>query len=119
MRCRGIVNVSFPGCSADALLLLLDAADIDCSTGSACSAGVALPSHVLLAMGSGEAEARSSLRFSLGNTSTASVTSTPSRRRCRRCLQGPPGRSRCLRKLESLSRGRCRSRVSRRWERIH
>jgi cysteine desulfurase len=67
----GIVNVSFPGCSADALLLLLDAADIDCSTGSACSAGVAQPSHVLLAMGSGEAEARSSLRFSLGHTSTA------------------------------------------------
>jgi cysteine desulfurase len=67
----GIVNVSFPGCSADALLLLLDAADIDCSTGSACSAGVAQPSHVLLAMGGGEAEARSSLRFSLGHTSTA------------------------------------------------
>lgn len=67
----GIVNVSFPGCSADALLLLLDAAGIDCSTGSACSAGVAQPSHVLLAMGTGEAEARSSLRFSLGHTSTA------------------------------------------------
>jgi cysteine desulfurase len=67
----GIVNVSFPGCSADALLLLLDAAGVDCSTGSACSAGVAQPSHVLLAMGSSEAEARSSLRFSLGHTSTA------------------------------------------------
>jgi cysteine desulfurase len=67
----GIVNVSFPGCSADALLLLLDAAGIDCSTGSACSAGVAQPSHVLLAMGTAEAEARSSLRFSLGHTSTA------------------------------------------------
>ncbi len=67
----GIVNVSFPGCSADALLLLLDAAGIDCSTGSACSAGVAQPSHVLLAMGGSEAEARSSLRFSLGHTSTA------------------------------------------------
>jgi cysteine desulfurase len=66
----GIVNVSFPGCSADALLLLLDAAGIDCSTGSACSAGVAQPSHVLLAMGTGEAEARSSLRFSLGHTSS-------------------------------------------------
>jgi cysteine desulfurase len=67
----GIVNVSFPGCSADGLLLLLDAAGIDCSTGSACSAGIAQPSHVLLAMGSSEAEARSSLRFSLGHTSTA------------------------------------------------
>jgi cysteine desulfurase len=67
----GIVNVSLPGCSADALLLLLDAAGIDCATGSACSAGVAQPSHVLLAMGGSEAEARSSLRFSLGHTSTA------------------------------------------------
>jgi cysteine desulfurase len=66
----GIVNVGFPGCSAEAMLLLLDAAGIDCSTGAACSAGVAEPSHVLLAMGISEAEARSSLRFSLGHTST-------------------------------------------------
>jgi cysteine desulfurase len=66
----GIVNVGFPGCSAEAILLLLDAAGIDCSTGAACSAGVAQPSHVLLAMGLTEAEARSSLRFSLGHTST-------------------------------------------------
>ena len=66
----GIVNLGFPGCSADALLLLLDAAGIDCSSGSACSAGVAQPSHVLTAMGCTEAEARSSLRFSLGHTST-------------------------------------------------
>jgi cysteine desulfurase len=66
----GIVNVGFPGCSAEAMLLLLDAAGIDCSTGAACSAGVAQPSHVLLAMGLSEAAARSSLRFSLGHTST-------------------------------------------------
>ena len=66
----GIINVGFPGCSAEAMLLLLDAAGIDCSTGAACSAGVAQPSHVLLAMGLSEAEARSSLRFSLGHTST-------------------------------------------------
>jgi cysteine desulfurase len=71
----GIVNIGFPGCSAEAMLLLLDAAGIDCSTGAACSAGVAQPSHVLLAMGFSEAEARSSLRFSLGHTSTlADVT---------------------------------------------
>jgi cysteine desulfurase len=67
----GIVNLSFPGCSAEALLLLLDQAGIDCSTGSACSAGVSQPSHVLLAMGCTEEEARSSLRFSIGHTSTA------------------------------------------------
>ena len=66
----GIVNVGFPDCSAESMLLLLDAAGIDCSTGAACSAGVAQPSHVLLAMGLTEAAARSSLRFSLGHTST-------------------------------------------------
>jgi cysteine desulfurase len=67
----GVANLGFPGCSADAILMLLDAAGIDCSTGSACSAGVAQPSHVLIEMGYTEAEARSSLRFSLGHTSTA------------------------------------------------
>jgi cysteine desulfurase len=67
----GIANVCFPECSGEALLLLLDAAGIDCSTGSACSAGVSQPSHVLLAMSCTEAEASSSLRFSLGYTSTA------------------------------------------------
>ena len=44
--------------------------DIACSTGSACSAGIAQPSHVLLAMGADEARARSTLRFTLGHTST-------------------------------------------------
>ena len=67
----GVVNLEFPGCDADALLLLLDAAGIDCSAGSACSAGVSQGSHVLLAIGRSERSARSSLRFSLGATSTA------------------------------------------------
>ena len=67
----GVVNLGFPGCSAEALLLLLDQAGIDCSTGSACSAGLSQPSHVLLAMGCAEEDARSSVRFSLGHTSTA------------------------------------------------
>jgi cysteine desulfurase len=52
--------------------MLLDARGIECSTGSACTAGVARPSHVLLAMGVPEDEARGALRFSLGHTSTAS-----------------------------------------------
>ena len=69
-RLPGVVNVELPGCSADALLLLLDAAGIDCSTGSACTAGVAEPSHVLLAMGHTVRQAGSALRFSLGHTST-------------------------------------------------
>jgi cysteine desulfurase len=64
-------HFSFPGCEGDALLLLLDAQGIYCSTGSACSAGVAQPSHVLLAMGADQDRARSSLRFTLGHTSTA------------------------------------------------
>ena len=69
-RLPGVLNVELPGCSSDALLLLLDAAGVDCSTGSACSAGVAQPSHVLLALGRTEVQARSALRFSLGHTST-------------------------------------------------
>jgi cysteine desulfurase len=51
--------------------LLLDAQDIACSTGSACSAGIAQPSHVMVAMGADESRARSTLRFSLGHTSTS------------------------------------------------
>jgi cysteine desulfurase len=69
-RLPGVLNVELPGCSSDALLLLLDAAGIDCSTGSACTAGVARPSHVLLALGRTDTQARSALRFSLGHTST-------------------------------------------------
>jgi cysteine desulfurase len=69
-RLPGNAHFSFPGCEGDSLLLLLDARGVEVSTGSACSAGVARPSHVLLALGASEAEARSSLRFSLGHTST-------------------------------------------------
>jgi cysteine desulfurase len=69
-RLPGNAHFSFPGCEGDALLLLLDAQGIACSTGSACSAGVAQPSHVLLAMGADDDRARSSLRFTLGHTST-------------------------------------------------
>ena len=70
-RLPGNAHFSFPGCEGDSLLMLLDARGIECSTGSACSAGVARPSHVLLSMGQDEERARSSLRFSLGHTSTA------------------------------------------------
>jgi cysteine desulfurase len=68
-RLPGNAHFSFPGCEGDALLMLLDAKGIACSTGSACTAGVAQPSHVLLAMGADEGRARGSLRFSLGATS--------------------------------------------------
>jgi cysteine desulfurase len=69
-RLPGNAHFSFPGCEGDALLLLLDARGIECSTGSACSAGVPQPSHVLIAMGIPEDLARGSLRFSFGHTST-------------------------------------------------
>jgi cysteine desulfurase len=61
-RLPGNAHLSFPGAEGDALLMLLDARGIECSTGSACSAGVARPSHVLLATGADADRARSSLR---------------------------------------------------------
>src|SRR5918994_812843 len=69
-RLPGNAHLSFPGCEGDSLMLLLDARGIECSTGSACSAGVPEPFHVLLAMGVDPLLARGSLRFSLGHTST-------------------------------------------------
>lgn len=73
-RLPGNAHFSFPGCEGDLLLMLLDAAGIDCSTGSACTAGIPEPSHVLLAMGVDPRLSRASLRFSLGEaTTTADV----------------------------------------------
>ncbi|GAA3879049.1 cysteine desulfurase family protein [Saccharothrix violaceirubra] len=70
-RLAGNAHLTFPGCEGDSLLMLLDAKGIECSTGSACTAGVAQPSHVLLAMGVDPVLARGSLRFSLGHTSSS------------------------------------------------
>jgi cysteine desulfurase len=71
-RLPGNAHLTFPGCEGDSLLMLLDARGIECSTGSACNAGVPQASHVLLAMGHSDDSARASLRFSLGHTSTSS-----------------------------------------------
>ncbi|NNG39368.1 cysteine desulfurase [Flexivirga sp. ID2601S] len=68
-RLPGNAHLRVPGCDGDSLLYLLDAAGIECSTGSACRAGVPQPSHVLLAMGIPEDDARGALRLSLGRTS--------------------------------------------------
>ena len=65
-----ILNVSFPGCRADALLMALDLAGVACSTGSACSSGSLLPSPVLRAMGVDEPGLRSAMRFSFGPSTT-------------------------------------------------
>ncbi|MCA4132302.1 cysteine desulfurase family protein [Arthrobacter sp. M4] len=69
-RLPGNAHFTFPGCEGDSLLFLLDLAGVQSSTGSACTAGVPRPSHVLLAMGLGEETARGAQRFSLGHTST-------------------------------------------------
>jgi cysteine desulfurase len=69
-RLPGNAHFTFRGCEGDSLLMLLDAKGVECSTGSACTAGVAQASHVLIAMGADAATARGSLRLSLGHTST-------------------------------------------------
>ena len=68
-RLPGNAHFTFPGCEGDSLLFLLDLAGIESSTGSACTAGVPRPSHVLLAMGLDEETARGAQRFSLGHAS--------------------------------------------------
>ncbi|MDQ0648180.1 cysteine desulfurase [Microbacterium natoriense] len=67
-RLPGNAHMLFPGAVGESLLFLLDMAEIAASTGSACQAGVAEPSHVVMAMGRSEQDARSVLRFSLGRT---------------------------------------------------
>lgn len=69
-RLPGNAHFTFEGCEGDALLMLLDAAGVQVSTGSACTAGIPQPSHVLLAMGVPDAAARGALRFSLGGSTT-------------------------------------------------
>ena len=66
----GIVSITFPKTDSEGLLLLLDGEGFACSTGSACSAGVQRPSHVLMAMGLTEDETTSTLRFSLSYLNT-------------------------------------------------
>jgi cysteine desulfurase len=69
-RLPGNANFTFPGCEGDSLLFLLDVAGFSVSTGSACQAGVPEASHVLLAMGVSEADARGALRITLGSDTT-------------------------------------------------
>jgi cysteine desulfurase len=70
LRLPGNAHFVFPGCSAEAMMYVLDSYGIETSPGSACTAGVAQPSHVLLAMGRSVADAASTVRMSLGHTST-------------------------------------------------
>jgi cysteine desulfurase len=66
----GLLSVRFPGRRAEDLLLLLDRYEVACSAGSACASGAVTPSHVLVAMGRDPAQARETVRFSLGHAST-------------------------------------------------
>ncbi len=68
-RLPGNAHILFPGAVGESLLFMLDTAGVSSSTGSACQAGVAEPSHVVMAMGRSERDARSVLRFTLGRTS--------------------------------------------------
>jgi cysteine desulfurase len=69
-RTPNTTNILFPGVDGEALLIALDLKGLSSSTGSACSSGAVEPSHVLAAIGLTPAEARSSLRFSLGRPTT-------------------------------------------------
>jgi cysteine desulfurase len=69
-RLPNTLNVSYPGCAGESLLVLLDLAGVAVSLGSACAAGAAEPSHVLRAMGRSATEARAGLRFSVGPGTT-------------------------------------------------
>ncbi|HEV7511688.1 MAG TPA: cysteine desulfurase family protein [Candidatus Acidoferrum sp.] len=69
-RIPNTTNICFPGVDGEALLIALDLKGLSCSTGAACSSGAVEPSHVLIAIGLTPAEARSSLRFSLGRPTT-------------------------------------------------
>lgn len=68
----GHLHLSFPGAEGDSLIMLFDSMKIEASTGSACSNGVNRASHVLLAMGITESDARGAIRFTLGRTTTES-----------------------------------------------
>jgi cysteine desulfurase len=70
-RIPNTTNLTIPGAGGEALLIALDLKGVACSTGAACSSGAVNPSHVLLAVGLSQDDARSSLRFSLGRSTTA------------------------------------------------
>lgn len=74
------LNVSFPGCRADVLLMNLDLAGVACSTGSACSSGSLLPAPVLKALGASEEVLQSSLRFSFSPLLSEAEVATGARR---------------------------------------
>jgi cysteine desulfurase len=69
-KVAGNCHLRFPGVESEALLVLLDEEEVHASAGSACASGAMEPSHVLVAMGLSASEAGSSVRLTLGATST-------------------------------------------------
>jgi cysteine desulfurase len=69
-RLPNIAHLRLAGVDNEALLVLLDDADVCASAGSSCASGALEPSHVLAAMGVGREDARTALRLSLGRTTT-------------------------------------------------
>lgn len=95
-RAANIVHVSFEGCEAAGLLILLDEAGVQCSAGSACMTGKQQPSHVQKAMGISDEQAKSSLRISLSIFTTDEEVEEAASAMARaveklRQVQGPPG----------------------------
>jgi len=73
-RTPNTCNITFPGIEGEALIIALDLKGLACSTGAACSSGAVEPSHVLTAIGLSAADARATIRFSLGrHTSDAEI----------------------------------------------
>ena len=70
LKIAGNCHIRFPGCESEALLFLLDEAGVCASAGSACASGAIEPSHVLTAMGVSRDDALTSLRLSIGSTTT-------------------------------------------------
>ena len=96
-RLPNTLNVAFPGCDGEALLVALDLAGVCCSMGSACASGSSEPAPILLAMGCSRETALSSLRFSLGRGNTTAeideaarqIAEVVQRMRRRRLPAGP------------------------------
>lgn len=96
LRTPNTTNISFSGIEGESLIIALDLKGVACSAGAACSSGAIEPSHVLTAIGLPAADARASIRFSLGKPTTAEEIDT--------CLRIIPAAVEQLRELSPTYR---------------